>query len=237
VLERGYKAIKTNLIPLSDRPDAVPGKMSNDDVSPSTLRNVEAVIGTFRESLGPDIGITIDIALNFKLGAAIKIACALGSFDMMWLETETYDAEVLRLIRDSTTTPICTGESLFGMYGYRPFLERHAMDVMMPDFAWNGIMMGKTVCDLAHAYDTLIAPPNCHSPIKTLVSANVAATVPNFKILEFDVDDAPWRYDIMIHPLEIENGVFKLSDRPGLGSNLIESELEKHPYIWHEGAR
>ncbi len=237
VLERGYTAIKTNIIPLSDRPDAIPDKLTNGDVSPSTLRNIETVVGTFRESLGPDIGIAIDVALYFKLGAAIKIARALEPFDMMWLETETYDADVLRAIRDSTTTPICTGESLFGTYGYRPFLERHAMDVMMPDFAWNGITMGKKVCDMAHAYDTLIAPHNCHSPINTLVSANVAATIPNFKILEFDVDDAPWRDDIMTHPLEIENGVLKLSDRPGLGSDLIESELERHPYIWHEGAR
>ena len=143
VLERGYTAIKTNIIPLSDRPDAIPDKLTNGDVSASTMRNIEIVVGTFRESLGPDIGIAIDIALNFKLGAAIKIARALEPFDMMWLETETYDADVLRVIRDSTTTPICTGESLFGTYGYRPFLERHAMDVMMPDFAWNGITMGK----------------------------------------------------------------------------------------------
>ena len=85
--------------------------------------------------------------------------------------------------------------------------------------------------------DTLIAPHNCHSPINPLVSSNIAARIPNFKILEFNVDDTPWRDDVMTRPLEINNGVLKLPDRPGPGSDLIESELEKHPYIWHEGAR
>ena len=62
-----------------------------------------------------------------------------------------------------------------------------------------------------------------------MISANVCATVPNFYILEFDRDDAPWRDDLMTHPFEIEDGYLKLPVRPGLGSDLIEKELLKHP--------
>jgi galactonate dehydratase len=51
------------------------------------------------------------------------------------------------------------------------------------------------------------------------------------------VDDAPWRDDLMTHPLEIENGHLKLSHRPGLGSDLIEEELRKHPAGSYPGAR
>ncbi|MDA0336435.1 MAG: mandelate racemase/muconate lactonizing enzyme family protein, partial [bacterium] len=111
----------------------------------------------------------------------------------------------------------------------KPFLENHASDIVMPDLAWNGITMGKKLADYAHAYDILFAPHNCHSPINTLVSANVCATVPNFYIQEFDVDDAPWRDDIMTHPFVIEEGHLLLSERPGLGSDLIEKEMARHP--------
>jgi L-alanine-DL-glutamate epimerase-like enolase superfamily enzyme len=183
------------------------------------------------------VGIALDVAFTFKLGGAIKLARALEQYDMMWLETETLDAEALQTIRASTTTPICTGESLYGVHGYRPFLERHAQDVIMPDLAWNGITMGKKICDFAHAYDTLIAPHNCHSPINTLVSANVCATLPNFFIQEFDVDDAPWRDDLMTHPFEIVDGHLQLPERPGLGSDLIEAQLLKHPPIDYPWAR
>ena len=241
VLERGYTAIKTNLFPLTDRPDAQPIRAAFSahpgDASPAVLRNAEAIIGTFREALGPDVGIALDVAFTFKLGGAIKLAQTLEPFNLMWLETETFDPDALRLIRESTKTTICTGESLFGTQGYKPYLQRYAQDIIMPDLAWNGITMGKKIADMAHAFDTLVAPHNCHSPINTLVSAAVCATIPNFYIQELDVDDTPWRDDIMTHPLEIEDGYLRLSNRPGLGSDLIEAELAKHPPASYPGAR
>jgi galactonate dehydratase len=241
VLERGYTAIKTNLFPLQDRPDTRPlmSRLAHHagDAPPDVLRNAEAIVGTFREALGPDVGIALDVAFTYRLGGAIKLAQALEPYNLMWLETETLDPQALALIRQSTKTTICTGESLYGLHGYKPFFEAHAQDIVMPDLAWNGITMGKKICDMAHAYDILIAPHNCHSPINTLVSASVAATVPNFFILEIDQDDAPWRDDLMTHPLMIENGYLKLSDRPGLGSDLIEAELRKHPPAHYPGAR
>jgi galactonate dehydratase len=241
VRERGFTAIKTNLLALEDHPNATPllNRMNNHpgDCPPSVLRNAELVVGIFREELGPDVGIALDVGFTFKLGGAVKLARALEPYDLMWLETETLEPEALRVIRDSTKTTICTGESLFGTHGYKPFLELHAQDIIMPDFAWNGITMGKKLCDFAHAYDTLVAPHNCHSPINTLVSANICATIPNFYIQELDVDDAPWRDDIMTHPFEIRNGHLQLSDRPGLGSDLIEEELLKHPPATYPGMR
>ena len=233
VLARGYTAIKTNLIPLRDRPDtsALQALFRNPtgDAPPAAIRCAEAVVGTFREALGADVGIALDVAFTFKLGGAIKLARALEPFDLMWLETETFDPDALQRIRESTSTTICHGESLFGVLEYKPYLQRHAQDILMPDLAWNGITMGKKIADMAHAYDTLIAPHNCHSPLTTLISANVMATIPNFYILELDVDDAPWRDELMTHPFRIEHGYLELPQRPGLGSDLIEKELLKHP--------
>lgn len=241
IQKRGYTAIKTNLFALQDRPDTTPimSRLSHytGDAPPAVLRSAEAIVGTFREALGPDVGIALDVAFTYKLGGAIKLAQALEPYNLMWLETETLDPEALSLIRQSTKTTICTGESLFGTQQYKPYLQLHAQDIIMPDLAWNGITMGKKICDMAHAYDILIAPHNCHSPINTLVSAAVAATVPNFFILEFDEDDAPWRDEIMTHPLTVENGYLKLSERPGLGSDLIEEELRKHPAGHYPGMR
>jgi L-alanine-DL-glutamate epimerase-like enolase superfamily enzyme len=241
VRARGYTAIKTNPFPLQDHPEArsdgpgVPEPVG--DLPPAVRRNAELVVGTFRQALGPDVGIALDVAFRFKLGGAIKLAQALEPYDLMWLETETFDPAALRLIRESTRTTICTGESLFGTSGYRPYLERHAQDVIMPDLAWNGITMGKKIADMAHAYDVLVAPHNCHSPITTLVSAAVCATIPNFFILELDVDDAPWRDDLLTHPFEVRDGHLALSDRPGLGSDLREDELRKRPPADYPGAR
>jgi L-alanine-DL-glutamate epimerase-like enolase superfamily enzyme len=241
VLARGFTAIKTNMIRLLDRPDTAPrGAViahQAGNAPPEAIRNAQAVVGTFREALGPDASIALDVGFTYKLGGAIQLARALEPYNMMWLEVETLDPEALRLIRDSTKTTICTGESIFGTHGYKPYLQLHAQDIIMPDLAWNGITMGKKLADMAHAYDNLFAPHNCHSPLTTLVSANVCATVPNFFILEFDVDDVPWRDDLLTHPFEIEDGHLVLPNRPGLGSDLIEHELLKHPPAEYPGAR
>ena len=241
VKERGYTAVKTNLFALADRPDALPVANHAGDhpgnLPTSTRRNAEAIIGTLRNALGPDVDVALDVAFRFKLGGAIKLAQALEPYNLMWLEVETFDPAALRLIRESTKTTICTGESLFGTQGFRPYLERHAQDIIMPDLAWNGITMGKKIADMAHTYDTLCAFHNCHSPITTLVSANVAATIPNFFILEIDEDDPPWRDDLMTHPFAIRKGYLQLPQRPGLGSDLIEEQLLKRPPVEYPGAR
>lgn len=240
VKERGYTAVKTNLFTLADRPDAVPVNIRMADAgslpAPSR-RNAEAIIGTLRETLGPDVDIALDVAFRFKLGGAIKLAQALEPYNLMWLEVETFDPAALRLIRESTRTTICTGESLFGTIGFKPYLDLHAQDIIMPDLAWNGITMGKKIADMAHTYDVLCSFHNCHSPLTTLVTANVAATVPNFFIAEIDVDDPPWRDDLLTHPFTITNGYLQVPDRPGLGSDLIEKQLLKHPAVDYPGAR
>jgi galactonate dehydratase len=235
---RGYPAVKTNRSPLADRPDADPAAgraTGSGELSGSVRRNAEALVGTLRAAFGPDIDIALDVAFRFKLGGAIKLAQALEPYDLMWLEAETFDPDALRLIRESTRTTICTGESLFGTGGFRPFLERRAQDIIMPDLAWNGITMGKKIADLAHAYDTRCAFHNCHSPLTTLVTANVAATIPNFFICEIDEDDPPWRDELLTHPFTIRDGFLQVPTRPGLGSDLIEARLLKHPakdYPW-----
>jgi galactonate dehydratase len=232
ITKRGFTAIKTNLFPLKDRPEMRLTRdafaHSSGDVSRTQLAAAESVVAIFQEATDYSVDIALDVAFEFKLGAAIKLARTLEAYDLMWLETETFDPQALRVIRDSTLTPICHGESLFGVQGFRPYLELHAQDVIMPDLAWNGITMGKKIADFAHAYDVLVAPHNCHSPLTTLISAHLCANIPNFNILELDVDDAPWRDDLMTHPFEVENGYLKVPDRPGLGSDLIEAELVKY---------
>ncbi len=232
VLARGFTALKTNLIKLDDLPDpgATRSARMGNYATPNVLANARGVIGAFRESVGPDIGIALDIAHNFRLGGAIDIARELEEFKLMWLETETWDPGALKTVRQSTTTRICTGESLFGVEDYKPFLELYAQDVIMPDIAWNGITISKQICELAAAYDTFVSPHNPHGPICTFQSLHVSATAPNLMIMEIDGDDAPWRDDLLTHPFEIKDGHVAVPYRPGLGTDVKEDILKKHTY-------
>ena len=60
-------------------------------------------------------------------------------------------------------------------------------------------------------------------------SAHTIATIPNFFRQEFMVKDAAWRDSSLSDALPIDAGYFVLPDRPGLGFDLDEAVLSKHP--------
>jgi L-alanine-DL-glutamate epimerase-like enolase superfamily enzyme len=47
--------------------------------------------------------------------------------------------------------------------------------------------------------------------------------------MEIDIDDVPWKDDIVTDPPDIENGILKLSSKPGWGTELNEKEIARHP--------
>ena len=82
--------------------------------------------------------------------------------------------------------------------------------------------------DAAH-YDTMFSPHNYMSPLSNLINAHLCAALPNVEILEIDLDDIPWKGDLLTHPLEIEDGQLVVSDRPGWGADIVESVVAAHP--------
>jgi galactonate dehydratase len=89
----------------------------------------------------------------------------------------------------------------------------------------------KRIATMAEAYGVLVAPHNPNGPLSTLASAHVCASIPNFFRCEFMVNDVPWRDAVISHPLDVQGGILRLSERPGLGVDLVEDELDRHPGI------
>ena len=177
---------------------------------------------------GPDCAIALDVAFVYKMVGIRKLAKALEPFNILWLEAETLDPEALRSVRESTSTPICIGESFYRTQGFKPYLEAHALDMVMPDTVWNGITVGKKVADYANTYDILFAPHNSHGALGTWQAAHLCATVENFRILEYEHDDVPWRDEIVTEPTVIDDGHLELSGRPGLGCDIVEEAIAAH---------
>ena len=91
----------------------------------------------------------------------------------------------------------------------------------------------KRMATMAEAYNVLIAPHNPNGPLSTLASSHVCAAIPNFFRQEFMFNDVAWRDTVVDHPISemVYDGYLHLSDRPGLGVDLVEDELEKHTGI------
>jgi len=236
VVERGFTALKTNVIFPGDTASVHFGGFgggpgtTDGNVTSQVLRHIETLIGTFREAVGPDVSINLDLNFNFKPEACMRIAKVLEQFDMLWLEIDMYDHEAIRQIKDSTTTKICTGENLYYMREYLPYFECRAADVFMIDVPWNGFAPSKKIGDLANVFQLNVAPHNYYSHLATHMSASLCAVLPNVRIMEIDIDDVPWKEDLKTHVPDITDGYMKIPTRPGWGTDLNEEVAKAHPW-------
>lgn len=209
---------------------------TNLSLSKSQQNRAFEVSKAVREAVGEDMDIMIEThaMLNFKI--AVTMAKRLAKLNITWYEEPAgpESADVLKAFRDriDPEVSICVGERHYTRHGIRPILEKHICDVIMPDITrCGGPSEMKRMATMAEAYNVMIAPHNPNGPLSTLASAHVCASITNFFRQEFIFKDVPWRDTVINHPLDIQNGQLILSKRPGLGVDLVEEEMEKHPGI------
>ncbi len=239
VVEKGFTALKTNIL-LFDRGENLfagfggPPGTTDGIANKQLLRHIETLIGTFRDAVGPDVDINLDLNFNFKPEACIRIAQVLEQFELLWLEIDMYEHEAIRQIKDSTSTKICTGENLFYMREYLPYFESRAADVFMIDVPWQGFSQSKKVGDLAEVYQLNVAPHNYYSHLSTFISASLCATLPNVRIQEIDIDDVSWKDELVTVQPEIKDGRLTIPSGPGWGTEIDEDVMKAN--LW-EGSK
>jgi L-alanine-DL-glutamate epimerase-like enolase superfamily enzyme len=236
VKAQGFTALKTNVALDVDgrliayRPGFVVGKgfpERNWDafISRSAAKTVEA----FRAGCGPDVGIMLDLNFNYRTEGFRRIAEAVAPARLTWLELDVHDPQAIALLRRDAPCSIASGETLLERRDFRPYFDAYAFDVAIVDVVWNGFMESLKIAAMADVYDVNVAPHNFYGHLASTISAHFCAAVPNFRIMEIDIDGVPWRDDIVSAPPVIENGDFVLPTGPGWGVEVDEAGLRKHP--------
>lgn len=185
-------------------------------------------LAAFRDGTGKDVEFLLDLNFNFKT-EGIRLVRALERHRLMWVEIDSFDPRALALIRRSIGTPLASCESLFGRRQFKDFFENYAMDVGIIDLPWNGILESMKIAAMAEAYEVNCAPHNFYGHISTLMSAHFCAAIPNFRIMEIDIDDVPWKDDLVTEPPRIENGHLIMPTKPGWGADINEDVVKRHP--------
>ena len=65
-------------------------------------------------------------------------------------------------------------------------------------------------------------------PISTAASAQVCAGMRNFRILELQWGETPWRAELLDPPEQFEQGAYAISNRPGIGARLNQKIAGKY---------
>lgn len=236
VRARGFAGLKSNIIDFERSPEQIvmPGFTSSPgfpelNADPRRIALLARQVAALREGAGDLTEIFIDLNFNFKPEGYIRIARALEPYGLGWLELDSYDPAALAAIRRAIPMPLASGESLHHRRQYRPFFEQQAFDVGIVDIVWNGLLESLKIASLADAYQVNVAPHNFYGHLATMMAAHFCALTPNFRIMEVDVEDVPWRDSLVTVPPRIRDGHLTLPTGPGWGTDVDEDAVRAHP--------
>ena len=81
---------------------------------------------------------------------------------------------------------------------------------------------------MAEAYEVNIASHDYYGHLCSAVSAHFRALVPNFRVMEINIDSVSWRDGLFIGAPVVENGELIVPDRPGWGVDDNEAAVRAH---------
>ncbi len=238
VRESGVTALKCNMYRFGERPHVHgPGFAASVRVPQAPqlnaewdlIRDLTAQLSALREGAGDEVDILVDLNFNFKTEGYLKVMRAMAPFDLFWAELDMFNPDALAYIRDHSPMPVASCESLYGIREFRPYFANQAMDVAIIDVPWNGIWQSMKIAAMADAHEVNVAPHNFYGHLCSMMSAHFCAAIPNFRIMEIDIDDVPWKDDLVTHVPEIVDGHFVVPARPGWGTDVDEEAVRAHP--------
>jgi L-alanine-DL-glutamate epimerase-like enolase superfamily enzyme len=242
-MARGFRFLKMDvgISLLKDIPGtliAPPGMLDRHDIMHPftgiqiTEKGIELLVeyvAAVRAEIGYAVPLAVDHFGHLGLESCIRLGRALDQFSLAWYEDMLpwqFTDQYLRLSQ-AVTTPICTGEDIYLLAGFKPLLDQRAVAIIHPDLATSGgILETKRISDYAQEQGVAMAMHMAGSPIAALASVHCAAATENFLVLENHSVDLPW-WDGLITGLPqplIQDGFIQVPETPGLGFSDINEE-------------
>jgi len=223
-VENGYTAFKSM---------ACPPTMPLDGLMP--VKYAEANVKAMREAVGDSIDIMVDCHARPSPAMGLQIGKALDPYGLYFLEEPCWPESIdgLARINEAITTPVATGERFTYLASFKDLFEAKGCDVVQMDITHcGGLSEAKRIAAMAEAYRISLAPHNPQGPVSTAASLEFGFSQPSYMICETVTNDVPWRGDIVKegYVTEKKGRIVKPNQKPGLGIEINEEEIKKHPF-------
>ncbi|MST32872.1 mandelate racemase/muconate lactonizing enzyme family protein [Acidimicrobiaceae bacterium USS-CC1] len=198
-----------------------------------TVAEVARYVGAVRDAVGDGVDLLIGTHGQMTPSGAIRLARAIEGFDPLWLEEPVPPEmpEQMALVARATSIPIATGERLATKYEFARVLEcRAAAIVQMAVGRVGGILESKKIAAAAETHYVDIAPHLYAGPVEAAANLHLAAATPNFLIQESIETMNGFAAEILRRPLQWDSGFLVVPDEPGLGVELDDDAVARHPY-------
>jgi len=223
-VEDGFTAFKSM---------AVPETMPLEGLTP--IRYAEKCVAAMRDAVGDSIDIMVDCHARPSPRMGHLFAKALEPYGLYWFEEPCWPerADDIADIQRAVVTPIATGERLVGVGAFRELAEKRAASVWQADITHcGGLTEARRIAALAEAYRVSLAPHNPQGPVSTAASLELGFATPSYIICESVHRDVPWRQDVVSEGFQVDTKgrIVRPGTMPGLGIEINEAEVAKHPY-------
>ena len=201
------------------------------------LDRSEAMVRAVREAVGTKADILFGTHGQFTTSGAIRLARRLEQYDPLWFEEPTPPEmpEEMAKVAAATTIPISTGERLTTKYEFARVLSTGAASILQLNLGrCGGLLEAKKIAGMAETHYAQIAPHLYCGPIVGAANIQLSACSPNFLILESIQDWSGFHADILVKPIQWEDGYVIPPTEPGLGVELNETVALAHPYEGRE---
>lgn len=200
------------------------------------MRYMPGALEEIRDHFGPDLRILHDVHHRLLPREAAAFAKSVEQVGLYWLEdpTPAEDQDALRMLRQHSTVPIAIGEVFNSIFDCNKLIENELIDFIRVAVTYaGGITHVKRIVDLAglHHVRTGFHGAPSHSPLCMAAQAHLNAWAPNFGIQEYLVLGTPECDALFPSEHKMEDGLFHVSDAPGLGVDFDESEAERYSYV------
>jgi galactonate dehydratase len=212
---------------------AVPPTMPLEGLAP--VHAAETCVAAMRDAVGQGIDLMVDCHARPSPAMGLKFGKALDPYGLYFFEEPCWPecVEGLSMINAAITTPVATGERVTHSTAFRELFARRACEICQFDITHcGGITEARRIAALAEAHRIAIAPHNPQGPVSTAASLEFGFAQPSYIICETVHADVPWRGDIVDEGYTVEPAgrIVRPNTRPGLGIEINEAEIKKHPF-------
>jgi galactonate dehydratase len=204
------------------------------NLTPAEFRTAFDCIEAVAAAVGRRAELLIEGHGRFNVTTAIRVGRQLEKFDnILWFEEPVppESREAMREVRVRVRVPIASGERIYTRFEYREFLTERCSDFIQPDVSHvGGLGELRKIASMAESFLVPVCPHNPIGPVANAATLQLAACTPNFLLLETMMTDVPHRRQVTTEQVSFADGFMGIPNRPGLGIDLVEDEISKHPY-------
>lgn len=204
------------------------------EISEKGLEFLSNWVGTIREIIGIEIPLSTDHYGHIGVNSCIKLARTMEKWNLAWMEDMVpwQFGDLVKQIKDATTTPILTGEDIYLKEDFAKLIDMGAVDMIHPDLASSGgLIETKKIGDYAMERGVAMAMHSAGTPISLMASVHTAAATENFVALEHHSLDVPWWNSMVtVHGggSLFDRGFAVPPNAPGLGIDVNVDVVQQH---------